>query len=77
MVEKNLKTRPRGLPKPTPSRRPAVADRHDQEMRFMVRALRPRPVLVGKGEVLVAAVRYVVIMLSFIVLLGHLAKVAL
>jgi hypothetical protein len=43
----------------------------------MLRALQRRPLLVGTGEVLVAAVRYVGIMLVFIVLLGHLTKVAL
>jgi hypothetical protein len=46
-------------------------------MRLMLNTLRGWPLLVGTGEVLVAAVRYVVIMLVFIVLLGHLAKVAL
>ena len=43
----------------------------------MLKALRYRPLPVGTAEVLVAAVRYVAIMLVFIVLLGHLAKVAL
>ena len=43
----------------------------------MLRALRGWALLVGTGEVLVAAVRYVAIMLVFIVLLGQLARVAL
>jgi hypothetical protein len=46
-------------------------------MQFMLKALRQPPLLVGTGEVLVAAVRYVAIMLVFIVLLGQLARVAL
>jgi len=43
----------------------------------MLRALRQRPLLVNTAEVLAAAVRYVAVMLVFIVLLGQLAKVAL
>jgi hypothetical protein len=46
-------------------------------MQSMLKALRQHPLMVGTAEVLVAAVRYVAIMLVFIVLLGHLAKVAL
>jgi hypothetical protein len=46
-------------------------------MQFLLRALCHRPLLVNTAEVMTAAVRYVVIMLVFIVLLGQLAKVAL
>jgi hypothetical protein len=46
-------------------------------MRFMLRVLRQRPLLANTAEVMTAAVRYVVIMLVLIVLLGQLAKVAL
>jgi hypothetical protein len=53
------------------------ADRHRQEAQFMLKALRQRPLLVSTAEVMVAAVRYVAIMLVFMVLLGQLAKVAL
>ena len=42
-----------------------------------MKALRPGPLMTGTAEVLVDAVRYVAIMLVFIVLLGQLAKVAL
>jgi hypothetical protein len=43
----------------------------------MLNTLRGWALRVGTGEVLVAAVRDVAIMLVFIVLLGQLAKVAL
>jgi hypothetical protein len=46
-------------------------------MRFMLNALRHHALLVGTGDVLAAAIRYVAIMLVFIVLLGQLVKVAL
>ena len=62
--------RPRGA-------RPPFVDRHYPELQFMLRALRQRPLLVNTAEVLAAAVRYVAVMLVFIVLLGQLAKVAL
>ena len=42
-----------------------------------MKALRPRPWMIGTAEVLAAAVRYLAIMLVFIVLLGQLAKLAL
>jgi hypothetical protein len=43
----------------------------------MLKALRRHPLMVGTGEVLVDAVRYVAIMLVMLLLLGQLAKVAL
>ena len=43
----------------------------------MLNTLRGWALLVGTADVMTAAVRYVVIMLVFIVLLGQLAKVAL
>jgi hypothetical protein len=43
----------------------------------MFRALRQRPLLFGTADMLAAAVRYIAIMLVFIVLLGQLANVAL
>jgi hypothetical protein len=46
-------------------------------MRFMLKALRHHPLLVGSAEVLVDATRYVGIMLVVLLLLGQLAKVAL
>jgi hypothetical protein len=46
-------------------------------MRFMLKALRHHPLMVGTAEVLVEAARYVAIMLAVFLLLGQLAKVAL
>jgi len=43
----------------------------------MLRPLRHHPLTVGTAELLAAAVRYLAVMLVFIVLLGQLAKVAL
>jgi hypothetical protein len=43
----------------------------------MLKALRHHPLMVGTAEVLTATVRYLAVMLVFIVLLGQLAKVAL
>jgi len=43
----------------------------------MLRALRHHPLLVGTAELLVDAVRYVVIILGALLLLGQLVKVAL
>jgi hypothetical protein len=45
-------------------------------MRFMLKALRQHPLLVGTTEVLVDAVRYVAIVLVVLLLLGQLAKLA-
>ena len=42
----------------------------------MLRVLRRHPLLVGIAEVLTDAVRYVVIVLGALLLLGQLAKVA-
>jgi len=47
--------------------RPTFAGRQHQEAQFMLRPLRQRPLLVNTAEVLVAAVRYVAIMLVLIV----------
>jgi hypothetical protein len=46
-------------------------------MRFMLKALRHHPLMVGTVEVLVDATRYVAIMLVVLLLLGQLAKAAL
>jgi hypothetical protein len=46
-------------------------------MRFMLKALRHHPLLVGTVEVLVDAARYVAIVLVVLLLMGQLAKVAL
>jgi hypothetical protein len=46
-------------------------------MRFMLKALRDHPLMVGMAELIAAAVRYVGIVLIAILLLGQLAKVAL
>jgi hypothetical protein len=46
-------------------------------MRFMLKALRHRPLMVGTAEVLVDAARYVAIVLVVLLLVGQLAKVAL
>jgi hypothetical protein len=46
-------------------------------MRFMLKALRDHPVMVGMVEVLVDAARYVAIVLLVLLLLGQLARVAL
>ena len=43
----------------------------------MLKALRHHPLLAGTTEVLVDAARYVGIVLVMLLLLGHLAKVAL
>jgi hypothetical protein len=43
----------------------------------MLKALRHHPRMVGTAEVLVDAARYVAIVLVMLLLLGHLAKVAL
>jgi hypothetical protein len=56
--------------------RRACADGHQQELGFMLRALR-HPLLVGTAEVLADAVRYVAIMLFVLLLLRQLARVAL
>jgi hypothetical protein len=53
------------------------ADRHDQEMQSMLKALRRHPLLVGATEVMVDAARYVAIVLVVLLLLGELAEVAL
>jgi hypothetical protein len=45
-------------------------------MRFMLRALRQRPLLVNTAEVLAAAVRYVAIMIGLFVLLSYVARIA-
>jgi hypothetical protein len=42
----------------------------------MLRKLQQHPLLVGLGEVLVDAVRYVAVMAVLVVLLGHLARLA-
>ena len=42
----------------------------------MLKALRQHPLLVDTAEVLVDAVRYIVVMLIVLVLLGQFAKVA-
>jgi hypothetical protein len=41
-----------------------------------MKALRPHPLVTGKGEVLVDAARYVMIVLLVLLLMGQLAKVA-
>jgi hypothetical protein len=46
-------------------------------MRFMLKALRQHPLLVGTGEVLVDAARYVTIVLLVLLVMGQLAKLAL
>jgi hypothetical protein len=46
-------------------------------MRFMLKALRHHPLMVGTAEVLVDAARYVTIVLVVLLLVGQLAKVAL
>jgi hypothetical protein len=46
-------------------------------MRFMLKALRHHPLMVGTAEVLVDAARDVAIMLAVLLLLGQFAKVAL
>jgi hypothetical protein len=46
-------------------------------MRFMLKALRHHPLMVGMVEVLADAVRYVAIMLVVLLLVGQLAKFAL
>jgi hypothetical protein len=46
-------------------------------MRFMLKAPRHHPVMVGTVEVLVDAARYVAIVLLVLLLLGQLVKVAL
>jgi hypothetical protein len=46
-------------------------------MRFMLKALRHHPLMVGTVEVLVDATRYVTIMLIVLLLLGQLARIAL
>jgi hypothetical protein len=46
-------------------------------MQLMVKALRRHPLMVGAGEVLVDAARYISIVLLVLLLLGQLAKVAL
>jgi hypothetical protein len=46
-------------------------------MRFMLKALRHHPLMVGTVEVLVDATRYVTIVLLVLLLVGQLAKVAL
>ena len=43
----------------------------------MLKALRQHPLMVGTGEVLVDALRYVAIVLVVLLLVGQLAKVAL
>jgi hypothetical protein len=43
----------------------------------MLKALRDRPLLGGMAEVLADAVRYTAILLTVLLLLGQLAKVAL
>jgi len=43
----------------------------------MLKALRHHPLLVGTAELIADALRYIAIVLVFIVLLGQLAKVAL
>jgi hypothetical protein len=46
-------------------------------MRFMLKALRGHPLLVGTAEVMADAARYITVMLIVLLLLGQLAKVAL
>jgi hypothetical protein len=46
-------------------------------MRFMLKALRHHPLMVGTAEVLVDAARYVAIVLVMLLLVGQFAKVAL
>jgi hypothetical protein len=46
-------------------------------MRFMLKALRHHPLMVGMVDVLADAVRYVAIMLVVLLLVGQLAKFAL
>jgi hypothetical protein len=46
-------------------------------MRFMLKALRDHPLMVGTVEVLVDATRYVTIVLVMLLLLGQLARLAL
>ena len=46
-------------------------------MRFMLKALRHHPLVVGTAEVLVDATRYVTIVLFVLLLMGQLAEVAL
>jgi hypothetical protein len=53
------------------------ADRHHLENRFMLKALRHHPLVIGTGEVLVDAARYVTIVLLVLLLMGQLATVAL
>ena len=43
----------------------------------MLKALRHHPLLVGTAELIADVLRYITIVLVFIVLLGQLAKVAL
>jgi hypothetical protein len=43
----------------------------------MLKAVRHHPLMVGTGEVLVDAARYVAIVLLVLLLLGQLAKIAL
>jgi hypothetical protein len=43
----------------------------------MLNALRHHPLMVGTGDVLIDAARYVAVMLIVLLLLGQLAKVAL
>jgi hypothetical protein len=45
-------------------------------MRFMLKALRQHPLLVGTAELIADAIRYIAIVLIVLLLLGQFAKLA-